>query len=154
MVDPSRPYKPTRFQLFLECAQREMTYLPLAASALLVGVLPEWAPTWVLAPLLFTGGGAHFIYDFLMGEDVRNALAARMERREEAARDTEIGELKQSLPEGDAKAVLAARAREGDHGQDQGQPEGARAHRDLFTCVRGHGKVGGELRDHRAAAEA
>lgn len=112
MADVSKPHKTTRLQLFAECIQRELTYIPLSVSALLVMAVPDWGPTWLLAPGLFIAGGAHFIYDFLMGQDVRDALASRLEKREEAARDAEIGELRQAVPEGDAKAILAIRALE------------------------------------------
>lgn len=112
MADPSRPIKTTRLQLLLECVQRELTYIPLAASALLVMAAPDWAPTWMLAPGLFIGGGTNFIYDLLMGKDVREALASRVEKREEAERDAQVHELKGSVPEGDAKAILAIRALE------------------------------------------
>lgn len=112
MPDASHPYKPTRWQLFLECVQRELTYLPLSAAALLVTLAPHWEGTWLLAPLMVVGGGAHFIYDFLMGEEVREALQARMARHEEQAREQEIGELKSALPEGDARAIVAVRALE------------------------------------------
>lgn len=112
MSDVSRLQKTSRLQLFAECIQRELTYIPLSISALLVMAVPDWGPTWMLAPGLFIAGGAHFIYDFLMGQDVREALASRLEKREEAARDAEIGELRQAVPEGDAKAILAIRALE------------------------------------------
>lgn len=112
MPDPTRLYKPTRWQLFLECVQRELTYIPLSVAALMVLCAPTWEPTWLVAPLLFTAGGAHFIYDFLMGEEVRDALQARMTRKDEERRESEIGQLRESLPEGDAKAVLAVRALE------------------------------------------
>ena len=111
-MSDARPYKTSRLQLFLECIQRELTYIPLAVSTLLVIAAPDWGPTWLLAPGLFIGGGAHFIYDFLMGQDVRDALMSRMERHEEAARDAEIGALRQAVPEGDARAIVAIRALE------------------------------------------
>ena len=112
MSDATRIYKPTRWQLLLECIQRELTYIPLAAAALLVMAAPAWEPTWLLAPLLFSAGGAHFIYDFLMGEEVRDALQARMKKKDEERREEEIGQLRSKLPEGDAAAVLAIRALE------------------------------------------
>jgi len=84
--------RPSWGQLALECAQRELTYLPIAASCMLVYFLPAWPPTWVIAPVLFTAGGAHFIYDLLMGQEVRASLAARQERTAESARDAELAE--------------------------------------------------------------
>ena len=112
MPDTSQPRKFTQLQLLMECVQRELTYLPLAASTLLVMLAPGWDPTWMMAPALFVAGGANFIHDLLMGQGVREALDARMKRKEEAARESEINQLKDALPEGDAKAVLAVRALE------------------------------------------
>jgi hypothetical protein len=104
--------RPSWWQLALECAQRELTYLPIAASCMLVWALPAWPPTWVIAPVLFTAGGAHFIYDLVMGQEVRASLAARQERKAEGARDAALAELAARLSPEDQGVLSAVRALE------------------------------------------
>ncbi|MBI4863066.1 MAG: hypothetical protein HY815_22795 [Candidatus Riflebacteria bacterium] len=104
--------QPPFWQLLLESIQRELTYVPLAASFALAWFCPNWDPTWIAAPALFVAGGAHFFYDMLMGQEVRRALIARQERNAEEERDEARARLKEKLSDPDREALEAIQALE------------------------------------------
>lgn len=109
-MSSSRPF--SKWRLLLECVQRELTYLPLAGSFLLAWLLPDWGPTWFVAPTLFTAGGAHFFYDFLIGPEVRCQLTERELKREEKLRMLEDIKIMKGLGERDQESLVAVRALE------------------------------------------